>query len=554
MSASRSRVGEKLAEGKRGADESGALSLDGLRAYPLVHGAYVHANDLLGNVTNELKKEHEDQAAAERIQAKELIPALVPLVTALRAEEIAAGVAADRVSDVAELYETSVIAIAESLNFRGPPVRALIEQLGEVQHSVGLRGALVLTVRDICTSLTRVTGADGDPLPISAERHKFADCEALSGKLGEAGEDLAALQSEGVATRFGESYVAFLQQLSRYINDRDEDASNYLIRSNLRLFCFCVALTCLRRRRDAEAGSGGLTAGAYARQFASNREFLGEPIAYQFYATALHDEASGHHDAFRLLGMECARAAYERFSQSPGVAHNLSLYEMSAASASGLDEEDRVARLEHAQFLADKAIALDPFYPRYYETRAKVRLEKSDYVGADSDVIVGKSLDVTRRSESADWEDISRQIRDRSAAERREGRFSVAREEMVAAKGEMESVTRETTERHQHSQARVEHLDDRLDELQEDVAASRRETVQVVAFVAGAIGIITAAASIGTSAASGSGVTIWTAIGLLLAIVVSVLLFLAAATLLIRRETSSSPPGSEKPPRGQVPD
>jgi len=133
------------------------------------------------------------------------------------------------------------------------------------------------------------------------------------------------------------------------------------------------------------------------------------------------------------------------------------------------------------------------------------------------------------------------------------GKFSVALEEMVAAKGAIESVNRETTVQFKDSQARSEQLNDRLNELQDDVAASRRETVQVVAFVAGAIGIITAAASIGSSAASGSGVTIWTAIGLLLAIVVSVLLFLFVATRFIGPE-ASSPPGSEKPPRGQVPD
>ncbi len=50
---------------------------------------------------------------------------------------------------------------------------------------------------------------------------------------------------------------------------------------------------------------------------------------------------------------------------------------------------------------------------------------------------------------------------------------------------------------------------------------------------------------------SGPGVTIWTAIGLLLAIVVSVLLFLSAATLIIRRETSLSRRKPEKVLGGQ---
>jgi hypothetical protein len=183
---------------------------------------------------------------------------------------------------------------------------------------------------------------------------------------------------------------------------------------------FCVTVIAKRARNSSKSQS----LGDFAQQYLN--DFYDDPIALFFVALGLSDSTTGSRQR-NLLAQHYARMVIHRFPDQPGPLHLLarSLLETLPIDAS-VDQEPI---LQEAESLATHALLLDPSHHKFYFTRARIRLERQDILGADDDIGSAKELANLFRDRTSSlsdgelprYEEFSREIRRRARIRREFG-------------------------------------------------------------------------------------------------------------------------------------
>lgn len=183
---------------------------------------------------------------------------------------------------------------------------------------------------------------------------------------------------------------------------------------------FCVTVIA---KRSANA-SRQQSLGDFAQQYLD--DFYDDPIALFFVALGLSDSTTGSRQR-NLLAQHYARMVIHRFPDQPGPLHLLARSLLETLPIDLGAEQDAI--LEEAERLATHALLLDPSHHKFYFTRARIRLERQDILGADDDIGSAKELANLFRGRSlssadADlgrYDEFSREIRRRARIRREFG-------------------------------------------------------------------------------------------------------------------------------------
>lgn len=498
--------------GTKGVTERERFVAD-LRAHPVVAQRYDELGDLIGQRLEQATIEGADLTATYEKVGEELLAQIIPLVAALHSLD--AGLDNEQPEsrgDLAQIYEIVANLCRIDLSANSKPLRLVLQRLQEGEWVSDLRSGLEKAIRTISYTVQEIyeegkEDIDFDPDTDSVNELliRLIGDRALGGVLD------------------GDEF-RYVRRLAEYWRDPDRGELG-LLRRDVSMFCFCVSITCLRKEPDLH-----INAESFAREHAMEQAFVGEPLAYHFFATALSRESAGGPDLG--LGLEYALAAEKAFPRSAGVVHNVATY-LNRMAARTQSDQARKELLDRAFHVVNRAISLNPSYPKFYATRARVRIRKNDIENARTDVDIGEGLAAgevaagTDREQALVWDNLRREIDNSSDLRRPLEKVAAASEVMEARGRELEEVREDLRE----SALQVSENLRQMGELREDIAHSRREQIQVVAFVAGAIGIITAGATV----ASGAGdLSVWSTVGILAAIVLAVLSFLFFATRIVR--------------------
>jgi len=216
--------------------------------------------------------------------------------------------------------------------------------------------------------------------------------EALrfAGKHGSAGEGEVAPADGRSVEPAGDTYPPLTTEVAAYLRDFDRETvrRHRRLGTDAELFLFAIALTAMRDSSDPNVVD-------YALKPQHQRWLSGNPLALFFKASGII-EARTPSSAEMTLGYQFCGAAARALPKQPGVHHTMAIYELRRATRSPARRADA---LREAAKNVDRAIELDPEWPVFYATRARVRRLGGQLADARSDLVT--ALDLVQRDAEA---------------------------------------------------------------------------------------------------------------------------------------------------------
>lgn len=500
-----------------------------LQLYPIVAQQYETMSDEIRQKKGILRSDSE-QHEVEMKFAMAILPKVVAVVASLRSLELVDMTTGSiDASDFAKIYESTINLYRLDMDNNSRPLRqGLLPGLREERFTPEMREGVEEAIRRFAQRVKDLTNLDAD-------EHAPQDLPELDPNSDPPGQLIQVLQDSFLHDASEKRYLA---QLAKYWRDPDNEGMG-LLRRDLILFCFCSSISCLRVSYDSETP---MYAEDFAKQQALDQSFIGEPLAYHFFAIAFHNDGASVENL--RLGYEYAVAARRAYPLSAGVVHNVGAY-LNQLATSVTNDEERDQILHEALNSVDEAISLNPSYPSFYRTRANIKVRLYDTNGARIDVKIGETLD----AETADkkdhdaWDRLRRDVEQAGDLRRPIDSFN---EELRKTKASLDEMIEKNNELRKELGESLENADRNtrvMTELREDHHHARREQIQMVAFVAGAIGIITASASV----AAGAGkISVGMAVALIVSIMVVVLGFLYFGAKIVATNSRTSWTGQNR--------